>query len=621
MTFKNGKPALRAAWALLALIGAQTASAQLVSSSFDTGGYAVTPCVASSNTPTPPVISGTLVAGWQDNTCWKNAANSSITYALDTATKYAGTASLSIKSSNVTPQLWAPFTMKNGKSYTATLYLRASTAQEVVVQLRLAGPPYTAYGLASKTISTSWTKVTLTADAPLTSADVQAGLFVIPKAPGSIWIDSVTVAEGAATSNAPTRTGQSFTKSYFGLHNHRDVRWPDLGGAQGADRMWDGEGVQLRDIFPTSDLTKANWTAFDARVALAKQNGADLVMTLGGNLPTWASADPNGSYSGCSLYGPGSSAPPISRTVWQNMVKAVVQHAKGAIKYWEIWNEPYVCTMFNQRRPTDYTKYLVSLASDAYNIVKTNSSSLVVLSPTLYTYKLDFVDEYLGAGGGSYADIIAIHAYDEYLDQLLVGSGGNGAPNAPELLFVKEHGVNNLKNILARYSLSNKVIWNTESGYLASSNTDGSPNDTKGAPYVARHLLLASIAGLDRSYYYAWDQGGTSVTLGRETTSGSGVYVKTDAGTAYQSMAKWLTGAKITAVSAPATDGQPWVVTLSRAATGTTEYIVWNPMGNAVSYTPATGMAYASSLLGGKVALPVGSSFPANGWPQLLTSY
>ncbi|TAK85293.1 MAG: hypothetical protein EPO09_20335 [Aquabacterium sp.] len=524
--------------------------------------------------------------------------------------------------------------MKNGKSYTATAYMRADTAQEVVIQLRLAGPPYTAYGLASKTLGTGWTKVTLTADAPVTSADVQAGLFVIPKVPGNIWLDSVTVTEGAATANTITRTGQSIGKTYFGLHNHRDVRWPDLGGAQGADRMWDGEGVQLRDIFPTSDLTKANWTAFDARIALAKQNGADLIMTLGGNMPSWASSDPTGQEVSCSLYttkhdingnpirgtGVGEGAPPKDRTVWQNMVKAVVKRANGAIKYWEIWNEPYVCAMFNQRRPTDYTKYLVTLASDAYSIIKTNSS-LTVLSPTLYTYKLDFVDEYLSQGGGSYADIIAIHAYDEYLDQLLVGAGGNGAANAPELLFVKEHGVNNLKNILARYNLTSKAIWNTESGYLASSNVDGTSNDTKGAPYVARHLLLASIAGLDRSYYYAWDQGGTSVTLGRETTSGNGVYVKTDAGTAYQSMAKWLTGTKIVSVSTSDVAGQPWVVKLSRTATGTTEYIVWNPMGTSVSYTPVAGMSYSSSLLGSKTALPAGTAVSVNGWPQLLTSY
>ena len=245
-----------------------------------------------------------------------------------------------------------------------------------------------------------------------------------------------------------------------------------------------------------------------------------------------------------------------------------------------------------------------------------------MLSPTLYTYKLDFADEFLGLGGGKYADVIAIHAYDEYIDQRLVGTGGNGAPNGPEMLFITEHGVLNLKHILARHKLSSKPIWNTESGYLASSTPEGQPDDDKGAPYVARHLLLSSIAGIDRSYYYSWDLRGNVVALARELdVEGSNNYTKTAAGVAYETMAKWLTGTTIKAVNTPVADGQPWVVTLQRAATGTTELILWNPAGEDTAYTVPTGMAFRATLLGDKTGISAETNITINGWPQLLTSY
>lgn len=598
----------------------QTATAQqILSSSFDSGAISIPADLCSWNV-SGPTVSGSLVPGWVDNSCWKEANGAAIAYAMDSSTRYAGTASLSIKSINVTPQLTAPFTMKSGKAYSATVYLRARQPQEVMVQLRLNDPPYTTYGVASQTIGTSWKPVTVTADTPLTDSNVAAGLFVLPKEPGTIWLDNASITESDST-NAIARTGHSVTRSFFGTHTHRDLRWPDLSDTLGADRTWDGKGIQMRDIFPTSDLSKANWTMFEARIARAQQNGADLIMTLGGNIPTWASADAAGQYTGCSPYGPGSGAPPISRTVWKNMVSAVVKKANGRIKHWEIWNEPYGCALFNLRRPTDYTKYLVDLSQDAYSIIKTNNKSLTVLSPTLYTYKLDFVDEFLGLGGGKYADVIAIHAYDEYIDQHLVGTGGNGAPNGPEMLFIKEHGVLNLKHILARHNLSAKPIWNTESGYLASSTPEDQPDDAKGAPYVARHLLLSSIAGVDRSYYYSWDLRGNAVTLARELDGeGSNNYTKTAAGVAYETMAKWLTGTTIKAVSTPAADGQPWVVTLQRVATGTTELIVWNPAGEDIAYTVPAGVAFSATLLGDKTGVAAETSITINGWPQLLTS-
>lgn len=607
------------AWALTALAGTQSAHSQevITNGTIEDGGFALASQNASAN------VTGTMANGWVENTWQTGPTGYSVKYALDTSKKYAGKASLSVTSVKVTPQFWAPLTMKPGSKYSATVYLRGDASQEVVVQLRQLLPPYSTYGLASSTItSTGWTKVTLVGDAPVSAAAIPAGLFIHPKSPGTVWLDNASVIEAPAT-QAVIRKGQSFTKAYFGIHTHRDLNWPDLGGTVGAERMWDGSG-QLVEIFPTSDLNKANWAGFDARIARAQRNGADLIMTLGGNGPKWASSDPTATDKSCALYtnANGEGAPPKDRTVWKNMVKAVVARAAGRIKYWEVWNEPYICDLFNQRRPTDNTKYLVDLAYDAYNIIKANGNpnKLVVLSPSFATSRLDFVDEYLALGGGKYADVISVHAYDNYLGARLGNDPTSGIPDAPEAMFVREHEILNLKNVLTKYNLSALPLWDTESGYVYAANADGSTNDTKGAPYVARHLLLTSLAGLDRTYYYSWDHRDDVVALSRELdAANSNHYTKSDAGKAYENMAKWLIGAQITDVVSPVAPGKAWVVTIKRASTGTTEYIAWEPTNTEIDYILPAGTVYASSLLGSKA--PVAGTVKLNGWPQLLTSY
>lgn len=613
---KNAMASLaRQALALSLMSGSLYAMAQttIMTSTFDTAGVAVSPCTGTGE----PTVSGVLPTGWVENTCWKTASGSSVTYALDTSIKYAGASSLSVKSSGTTAQFYAPFSMKANMRYRVTLYLRGEVSQDVTVQLRLAGPPYTSYGVASTTVNNAgWSKVTVIADAPLTADRVDAGLFILPTNPGSkIWLDSVTLTEQA--SPAPLATvGQTVAKSYFGMHTHRDLKWPDLGGTVGAERFWDGEGIQMGDIFPTSDLTKANWTKFEERIARAQKNGADIVFTLGGNLPAWATMSlPN--VPGCNLYGPGTSSPPASRTVWRDMVKAVVTRAAGRIKYWQIWNEPSICATFNDRTNGDMTLYLVYLAKDAHSIIKAASTSNVVLSPSLVLSQLEFADQYFAKGGGAYADIVSVHAYDEFIGNQLGSAPTHGYLDGPERLFIKDHVILNFKNILEKYSLASKTIWSTEAGYLDCATVANTPDDTKGAPYVARHMLLAGLAGLSRSYHYSWDMRDNRVALGRELdVVGSNNYSKTDAGRAYENMAKWLMGAKISAATYPAQQGKAWVVTLDRA--GVKQYIVWNPTGESIGYTVPAGMTAATSLLGVKNSVS-GTTLMVNGWPQLLT--
>jgi hypothetical protein len=67
-----------------------------------------------------------------------------------------------------------------------------------------------------------------------------------------------------------------------------------------------------------------NWAALDSWIAANQSNGAQMVYTfdLTGSVPSWA--ETNGQ---------------INWSAFQDFVTAIVEHANGAIKYWEGANE------------------------------------------------------------------------------------------------------------------------------------------------------------------------------------------------------------------------------------------------------------------------------------------
>ena len=321
-------------------------------------------------------------------------------------------------------------------------------------------------------------------------------------------------------------------------------------------------------------------------------------------------------------------------------MKAVVDKAAGRIKYWEIWNEPYNCPLLDSRTPVKVastglsynTQYLVLLAGDAYRIVKNHNggaNKLVVLSPAFYPGRLDFMDRYLALGGRQYADVISVHAYDHFLGKRLNNVPTDGVPNSPETLFFHNHDIVNVKNVLSRHSysffhdpnrlLSKLPVWNTEAGYLeVRTLADGRRDFQSAAPYVARHLLLGWIAGLDRSYYYSWDLGGAAAALADQDPA-TKAFVQTAAGKAYEVIGQWIAGAQILGLSRPDTPNSTWVVSLRRAGRSTTDTIVWNPWGTAVSHSAPAGAAYRYTLSGSREPL-ASTTVTVDGSPILLSS-
>jgi hypothetical protein len=595
-----------------------------------------------------------LANGWRDNS-WQTPLGT-LTYTIDTVAPHSGTASQRVSSNTGKGQFYTQFQALPGKRYAAKVWLRADRDMEVHLLLRQEGGPYYAYDARAARLTTSWQSFEVAANEPVGHTGENLVLMVVLTEPGTFWLDDASVIQ-SDTTQAWARTGHTIPRSFFGIHQHNDIYHDPagyrMGGTVGAERLWDGGGAQLHTFFPTEDSLNtgvgAQWTDLETRIQQAQAKGTDLIMTIGGNMPTWASADPQGEH-GCNGYGPGTSAPPKTRELWKKMVTALLNKAAGRIKYWEIWNEPYQCKLLDSRTPITVsatglsynTNYLVGLAADAYSIIKNyqgGNYQLQVISPSFDVRNLPFMDRYLSLGGRMYADILAVHAYqNDAIGQLLGGTTpANGLVNAPEAYFTQWHTMHNARNVLSRYAysynfssdraLSKRPLWDTESGFDVASrgtyvdaqqNTRYIYNSERAAPYVARTLLLSSLAGLDRAYFYVWDRDGGGLPLATADAT-TGVYAQNEAGKAYETVARWLTNAKIIDVKSSNQVDVPWVVTIRRPTAAVNEYIVWNPYGSTVSFNLPGGMLYRHDLRGGHWAV-TGTTVSVDGWMQLLTA-
>lgn len=598
---------------------AVAAAELLANPGFEAGVSTVAPCSGAG--VSAPVISGQLGNSWESNNCWMNAPASTVTFAQEAGRSGGLSQVITTNSASGDAVIATWVWLVPGQRYTTSIWLKADTPTEVILQLRAWGAPYTAYGNAVAKVGTTWTQFQFEGVAPAATGQVPGGLFIIPKGAAKLWLDDASVTSAAdATTGTAARRGATVPASYFGIHVHRDPKWPAIGKAIGSERFWDTEGVEWADVYPNDPAAggAANWTAFDNRLNRAIANGADVVVTLGGLIPGWATSDPTGAAPGCSMYydnttgkGLGSSAPPKSDQVWQDWVRAVATHAKGKVKYWEIWNEPYQCSLFQSNLPR-----LAKMVADARTILKQVDPANVVLSPAFDLSDTAFIDRYLQAAraaypaGEAYGDITAVHAYDNFIGNYLDGRVAKDPQLARsvESMLEQEHLVLNARMVLKRFGLDTRPIWNTEGGYLKAASATGTPDDAAGVPFVARHYLLSWAAGLDRNYYYAWDQRGLVVAGGREKTEGDLNFITTAAGTAYQQVAKWLAGAELYDRTVDAGTGN-WILTLKRGLT--LSYVVWNPSA-AASYTVPAGRTVMSSLSGGQTTVGASASVSAS---------
>jgi len=169
---------------------------------------------------------------------------------------------------------------------------------------------------------------------------------------------------------------------------------------------------------------------------------------------------------------------------------------------------------------------MLELAAHAYPLIKSIDPAVVVTTPaassTGWPLSHDaWLDQYLAAGGGNFADVIAWHGY----------SGRNDRPALPVEDLTRQ--IQTLKSVLARRHMSELPIWDTEGGWGKDAQL---LDENEQASFLIKWYLIQFTNGIARAYWYQWDNPAWG-TLWREGTG------MTPAGAASEQVAGWLSDA------------------------------------------------------------------------------
>ena len=352
---------------------------------------------------------------------------------------------------------------------------------------------------------------------------------------------------------------QQIPPQFFGMHSSYTGHWP--GVPFGAIRMWDNGGTAWNGL--ETSRGNYNFTNLDKWLSLAQSHNIDVLYTFG-KVPQWASSQPYA--TGCAT--PGGCAPPANITDWDNFVRALVTHAAGRIKYYELWNEPNAPNWW-----IGTPQQLVTLSQHAYQIIKSVDPSAIVLSPAPQgTYSFQWIDMLLTAGGGPYFDVISYHGYVQHLQ-----------PEA-ELL-----SLSRLRSTMAAHGVSNKPIWDTEVSW-----DDDSWYPVSIQPqFLARLTVLSAFSGVQHLFWYGWDY----TPHGELWDPTNGIH---PSGLAWAQVYKWLVNNK---TSGPCVSDSNGTYTCSMTTSAAVpEMIVWNVNGNTSYLPPAVYTSY-QTLTGGTGAI------------------
>jgi len=358
----------------------------------------------------------------------------------------------------------------------------------------------------------------------------------------------------------------------------------------GAMRMWD-TNTTWADINVAEGVY--NWTDFDLWLSAAEANGVtDLLYTFG-STPTWASSQPND--PNCRT-GPGQCDPPDdlnadgsgSNQHWKDYVTAVVLHAGGRVKYWEIWNEANLRIRWNGTMAQ-----LLRMAFDARTIVLGIDPTARMVTPSVsngISGNAQWIGQYLSFGGGAYADVISFHGYVQH----------SGAAPVAEAVATM---IADIQATMKQYGVSAKPLWDTEASWGDTRQT-GFTNLDQQASFLARYVILHWSSQAQRFYWFQWNSSETQGDDGTlwipdpQNPSAPGTLL--EPGITYGEMYRWLMGATLTA---PCTAAGTWTCQFTRPA-GYSAWAIWNCSGNTVTYAVPSQFNYYRDKVGDELPIP-----------------
>jgi hypothetical protein len=216
-------------------------------------------------------------------------------------------------------------------------------------------------------------------------------------------------------------------QSSMGIHsNFTDFQY---GALQRLGIKWD-RAMSPGSFFRWSliEPVEGQITWHDDKIDTARRWGIQIMGTIGeGSWPAWADA---------------GGKPDLAK--WQTFVRELVNHYRGRVQAWEIWNEP------NGTFAPDFYARMLKLAAEAIRQVDPNAKVVAMGGPGSPDYITSVIKElerqYPQWPWRNYVDVLSMHMYPS----VETAAPSNPAPG-------QDFG----KRVVSVY---NKPVWNTEGG-------------------------------------------------------------------------------------------------------------------------------------------------------------
>src|SRR3954451_2794644 len=388
-------------------------------------------------------------------------------------------------------------------------------------------------------------------------------------------------------------TTPAIQKSFFGADFLlTNLIWPGTDSLHriatlGGLRLWD-DGVKWGQVNTGKNVY--NWSQLDSWIAMAQSQHLDVLYTFG-DTPQFAGIIPKLPVH-CLTPSAYSCSPPTdvksdgtgTDANFSTFVTALVTRYKGEIAYYELWNEPDCSCYFAGTQAQ-----LVRMGKDAAAIIRSIDPKAKILSPSGHVWSMTtWFAGYIQAGGAPNFDIVNMHMR------------GTGALNETPEAFLGTYA--NIEAQLKINKLTTRPLWDSEHGIR---RKEPLPDPDEQAGFVAREIALRAGLGIARQYIYAWDDTSPVGLQGNE------------AGTAWDTMTKWLIGHSISPCIA---SGTRYTCNLDNGQ------IVWDTAQSCSrgtcttsQYTYPTTYKYKTDLEGKKTALS-GKTVSTGYKPLLLTA-
>lgn len=350
-----------------------------------------------------------------------------------------------------------------------------------------------------------------------------------------VWGGCLTV-HGAYAGSTPTIP---VPPDYFGMHLINKANWPTIPvGAL-------GKGTFTNWIYVERARGMYNWSNVDAWVATAERKGVDFYYSFNG-IPEWAASDRRTCVASSMPRVRNCPSMPSNIEDFENYVTALVRRYKNRIKYYELWNEPYM-------ESTISIPDMVMLTNRAQAIIRSIDPSAKIISTSLSGSAVNYAERYFAAGGTRDVDIVSLHVYPD---------PSGPTRDVPEVVTPNGFQLGPLLPVISKYGLQAKPLWDTE-GSWGDTAAGAITDPDQQVAFIARSYLLHWSNGLTQFYWYAWDNDTWGQLLGRP------------AAFAYGEVQKWMTDAVMTVPCAERKENGPiWTCGFSRAG-GYTAMAVW----------------------------------------------